>query len=181
MTWEQPHSPHPTWRLLSTGFADGAQFPRLVVWARLHAVSEGQELLFATTHFDNNPPSQDLSAPLVLERTEPWVDELPVILTGDFNSQTYDPAYHVLDEGVDGAGFSLVNAQDIADSWHQETNLDPVPDYDLAGRIDHIFVADGPAATWTSTRWAVDQTVYGELDLYPSDHWAIVADLRSEL
>jgi endonuclease/exonuclease/phosphatase family metal-dependent hydrolase len=173
--WLSP-TPDDSW---STGFADDAQLPRLVVWARLHAATEMRDLLFVTTHFDNNPPSQDLSAPLLLERTEPWVAELPVVVTGDFNSQTYDPAYHVLVEGVGGSGFSLVNAQDLADAWSQDTNLEPAPDYDLDGRIDHIFVADGPTSSWTSSNWVVDQNVYGDLDRYPSDHWAIAADMLS--
>jgi endonuclease/exonuclease/phosphatase family metal-dependent hydrolase len=74
----------------SNGFAS-PQLPRLVVWARLRALAEDHEFVFATTHFDNNSPSQELSAPLVLERTAALADELPVIMVGDFNSKPGTP------------------------------------------------------------------------------------------
>jgi len=174
--WLSP-TPDEAW---STGFSDEAQLPRLVAWARLAAVAEDRQLVFATTHFDNNPPSQDLSAPLLLQRTEPWADEMPVIITGDFNSQTYDPAFDVLVGGTDGAGFALTDSFDIAETWSQDTNLDPAPTYDTEGRIDHVFVADGPDSSWSASTWVVDQTVYGDLDRYPSDHWPITATLAAQ-
>src|ERR1041384_796995 len=81
----------------SVGFA-APQLPRLVTWARLHALDEDFDVLFATTHFDNNSPSQEMSAPLVLERTAALASELPVIMVGDFNSQPTDLAYTILTE-----------------------------------------------------------------------------------
>jgi endonuclease/exonuclease/phosphatase family metal-dependent hydrolase len=173
--WLSP-TPDEAW---STGFSDGAQLPRLVAWVLVLDVHEQRELVFTTTHFDNNPPSQDLSAPLLLQRTEPWTGDVPVIVTGDFNSQTYDPAYEVLVGAEDGAGFGLTDSFDVADRWSQVTNVVPEPPYDTEGRIDHVFVADGPEDTWSCSSWAVDQTVYGDQDRYPSDHWPVVARLTS--
>ena len=53
---------------------------------------------------------QELSAPLVLERTAALASELPVIMVGDYNSQPSDPAYAILTEGVDGAGPRFADA-----------------------------------------------------------------------
>ena len=145
-----------------------------MAWTHLRQHSDGWELLFVTTHFDNNSPSQELSAPLFLERTEPWAAEMPVVATGDFNSQPDDLAYRILTEGVSGTGFHLTNAFDLADDWRIDTNQEPVPDYDVPGRIDHIFVAGGD---WSCPDWAVDLWVYGDLDRYPSDHFAMSAEL----
>jgi len=169
--WLSP-TPEQAW---SAGFADG-QLPRLVAWARLRESETGRDLLFVTTHVDNNTPSQEKSAPLILERTEPWALQMPVLMTGDFNSQTYDPAYEILVEGADGQGFHFENAFDFAQAWSIDTNQDPVPEYDVPGRIDHIFVA-GEGARWTCPQWTVDMRVYGDEDRYPSDHRAIVAEL----
>ncbi len=85
----------------STGFSEGTQLPRIVTWVELLDLESGRKLYFATTHVDNNTPSQELSAPLILERTAPWQDRMPAIVVGDFNSQTYDPAFEILTQGTD--------------------------------------------------------------------------------
>jgi len=170
--WLSP-TPDVAW---SSGFADGLQFPRIVAWARFLEITSQRQLFFATTHFDNNPPSQDKSAPLLLERTEPFDSRMPIIISGDFNSQPYDPAYKILVEGVSGQGFHLVNAFDLAAEWSIDTNQVPAPDYDVAGRIDHLFVA-GQAIEWVCPDWTVDMHVYGQNQMYPSDHLAITSEL----
>lgn len=151
----------------STGFVE-QQLPRLVEWVELRDRVSHRSLYFATTHFDNNAPSQDESAPLLLERTAPWAERMPVVVVGDFNSQTYDPAYEALEA-------ELVNAEELAVSSTVEHNQASEPAYDFAERIDHIFLA--PKAGWSVERWAVDLHVYGANDRYPSDHFAMFAEV----
>lgn len=165
-------SPNPD-TAYSTGFAT-PQLPRLVAWARLRALAEDHEFVFATTHFDNNSPSQELSAPLVLERTAALGAELPVVMVGDFNSQPVDLAYQILTEGVDGAPPRFDDAFVVAESWRQDTNLDPAPAYEPADRIDHIFMTGAP---WMAADWVVDQWGYGPDLMYTSDHFAIAVEL----
>jgi len=152
------------------------QFWRLVGWAHFKQKSNGREFVFVNTHFDNNTPNQANSAPLLLNRTAPWAENLPVIVSGDFNSDMDSEAYVTLTTGIDGAGFSLTNAFDVATEWHIDHNQSSEPAYNVDGRIDHIFYA-GPGA-WECTSWAVDMWIYGPNDMYPSDHWPIVATLR---
>jgi len=158
----------------SVGFAS-PQFPRLVAWAQLHELATGAELLFVDTHFDNNTPSQELSAPLLLERTANQAGTLPIIVVGDFNSQPDSAAYAILTGGVDGQGFALTNSFDLAPTWTVESNQDPVPPYDPATRIDHVFVAGG---NWSAPTWTVDTWVYGASDKHTSDHFAIAVALE---
>lgn len=160
----------------SRGFADGLQLTRLVVWALLHDKHTDRELFFASTHFDNNSPSQEKSAPLVLERTLPFVKTHPVIFAGDFNSTLSDTAYKILTGEVRHDSFVFVNTQTIADDWSIVTNRDPEPEYDLGTVIDHIFVA-GEGVDWSITRWTADLYSHGPMDRYPSDHFPIVANL----
>lgn len=155
---------------LSTGFSP-PQLPRLVVWARLRDLATDREIFFATTHFDNNSPSQQLSAPLVLQRTAPFVSSEPVIVVGDFNSRPNSTAYGLL-TGDPRSGFTFDNAFDLTPSYRVVTNQTPAPEYDPDERIDHIFLA---GADWTVSDWAVDLTVYGTRQRYPSDHFAIAA------
>ncbi|MCC6668948.1 MAG: endonuclease/exonuclease/phosphatase family protein [Polyangiaceae bacterium] len=158
----------------STGFAK-PQLPRLVVWARLLDKAGDREMFFASTHFDNNSPSQELSAPLVLERTAPFAAELPVVFVGDFNSQPSDPAYKTLTTDA-SHGFVFQNAYDLAQKPGIVENQDPDPSFDPADRIDHVFVA-GAGVPWTSSSWAADLFVYGAKKRYPSDHFAVVTTL----
>lgn len=161
----------------STGFADGFQLARLLVWVRFTDLLSDRELMFATTHFDNNSPSQELSAPLVLERTEALGGaDIPTIVVGDFNAQPSDLAYEILTTGTDGAGFALDDVFDLAQDWSIDTNEPTPPGWDPDGRIDHIFVS---GAAWTSPWWTVDIHTYGPDALYVSDHFAMAAELAA--
>ena len=162
----------------STGFADGFQLARLLVWVRFTDLPSGRELLFATTHFDNNSPSQELSAPLVLERIEALGGaELPTIVVGDFNAQPSDLAYEILTQGETRGGYRFDDVFALTRDWSIETNEDPTPAWDPAARIDHIFVS---GAAWSSPWWAVDIHTYGPDALYVSDHFAMAAELTAE-
>ncbi|MBI1785673.1 endonuclease/exonuclease/phosphatase family protein [Candidatus Sumerlaeota bacterium] len=152
------------------------QFWRLAGWARLREKSSGREFYFTNTHFDNNKPNQEMSAPLVLSRIAPWAEKMPCIMAGDFNSKPDSPAYATLTRGVDGKGFKLTNAFDLAPKWEADANQTPAPQYDPAERIDHIFVAG--KAEFHTMRWVVDLHVYGGQNRYPSDHKAIITEIR---
>jgi endonuclease/exonuclease/phosphatase family metal-dependent hydrolase len=158
----------------SVGFVR-IQFPRLVVWARLLDMDSRRELFFASTHFDNNSPSQQLSAPLVKERTAPFVGDLPVIFVGDFNSRPNSTAYGIL-TGEPSEGFVFADSFDSA-AWRIVSNQTPQPAYDVDDRIDHIFLA-GDGIEWTVTDWLADLTVYGDKRRYPSDHFPVVATVE---
>jgi endonuclease/exonuclease/phosphatase family metal-dependent hydrolase len=160
---------------MSIGFAK-TQLPRLVVWARLaDNAAGGRELYFATTHFDNNSPSQEKSAPLLQERTAPFAANQPVIVVGDFNSRPDSTAYRILTTDA-SRGFVFQNAFDLT-PLRVVTNQTPPPAYDVNDRIDHIFLA-GSGITWSVRDWVVDLTVYGAKQRYPSDHFPVVAEVN---
>ena len=159
----------------SNGFAKGGQLPRLMYWARLQDKLAQRTLVFASTHFDNNTPSQKLSAPLALARFAPMAAKEPLIFVGDFNSTPTSEAYAILAKGVDGKGFRLDNAFDLAAKWQVDSNRSPKPDYDVASRIDHIWLA---GATFAVPEWHVDLHAYGDLAMWPSDHDPMVAWVR---
>ncbi len=163
--WNSPTPDDP----FSTGFIDGVQFPRIVGWAVLRRLSDDAQLLFSTTHFDNNAPSQELSAPLALERLGPFAATVPVVFVGDYNSRPDSVAYGIL---TGQGGFT--DSFDLAPGFSVVTNLPRRPVYDPTERIDHIFVTGG---TWSASSWMVDEWIYGDDAELVSDHFAIVADL----
>lgn len=157
---------------LTTGFAP-PQFPRLVVWATLRDNAAGRrEIFFATTHFDNNTPSQRLSSPLLQQRTAPFEVTMPTIVVGDFNSRPDSTAYGILTTDASN-GFVFANTFELT-SWRMIANQTPTPAYDVNDRIDHIFLA-GARTTWNVTDWVVDLTTYGAKGRYPSDHFPVTA------
>ncbi len=160
---------------LSGGWAD-TNLARLVAWAHLRRIEDGQHLTFASTHFDNNPPNQEMSAPLFVQRTREQAAEMPVIVVGDFNSKPASAAYAILAAPAEDPALTLKNTFDLAETWAVVTNQEPPPAYDPNHRIDHLFVAG--EADWRVSSWDVDMTVYGPHDRYPSDHFAMVADIH---
>lgn len=160
----------------SIGFSD-PQLPRLLVWAELRDRHSGRALYFATTHVDNNAPSQELSAPLILERTAPWQARMPVMVVGDFNSKPDSTAFGILTEGASGHP-PLHDTQPLAATWNAADNESGEEDYDLASRIDHLFIAPEPAA-WEVETWTVDRYRYGDDDRFPSDHLAMFTRLTA--
>ncbi len=151
------------------------QFWRLVNWAEMRTLGENSTTFyFATTHFDNNSPNQEMSAPLVVERSRTWAEKMPVILVGDFNSRPDSKAYGILTKEL------FTDSFDIAKEWTIDTNQNPIPEYDTSNRIDHIFLS-GKLNEWIVPKWTVDMHTYGEKDRYPSDHFPIVANVEMHL
>ncbi len=162
----------------SSGFAKGgAQFPRVVVWVLLHDKQTNKDFYFANTHFDNNAPSQTLSAPLSLDVFGKMAVKHPVIFVGDFNASPEHEAYKILTQGVDGKGFHFQNALDLAKTMGFLTNVAPLPDETQhLEAIDHVFLG---GATFDVTWWVQDFWRYGKLLQAPSDHdGAIVTSVR---
>jgi endonuclease/exonuclease/phosphatase family metal-dependent hydrolase len=154
----------------STGFAN-PQLARLVVWARLRALAEDHEFVFATTHFDNNSPSQELSAPLVLERTAALADELPVIMVGDFNSQPVDPAYALLLTGARASPTASCSPPTTGAATPTSTPSPPTTP-PSASTTSSSPAPRGRPATGSSTSGATAPDIHET-----SDHFAIAVQL----
>jgi endonuclease/exonuclease/phosphatase family metal-dependent hydrolase len=158
---------------LSTGF--GNFLPRYVIWARLYDNETKREFYFINTHFDNTSPFQETAAPLFLERTDPLAAELPVVITGDFNSIIGSKAFNILTDET--SEFSLKDAYQIADR-HEIYNCQgecTESTHSGEGQIDHVFLA---GADITCSVWGVDKLTYGDLNRPPSDHFAVISKIK---
>ena len=89
-------------------------------------------------------------------------------------SQPKDPAYATLAE--EAGDLTLRNAFELSEEWSVDHNQLEEPAWDPIHRIDHIFVAG--AGPWGVPWWVVDLNVYGPDGLYPSDHFAMVAEIE---
>ena len=157
----------------STGFDPGGQLPRLVFWAEFKIIDREQSLIFATTHVDNNSPSQELSSPLIRSRLKSIAGDLPVILVGDFNSDLTHPAYLDLTQNAD---WPLSDTWSMAQQPRATGDAQRIEAYPFELRIDHIFVH--PENSFEVLDWNIDLSSYSEGSRMPSDHRPINAKLR---
>lgn len=142
---------------------------RMVTWVRFADRRTGEELVVVNTHFDHQSEnSRQRSAELVRDRINGLAPELPVVLTGDFNTPAEtSPSYDIL---TTGAG--------LADTW---TTADEqrTPLYATFHGYRPL-VPNGDRIDWILTRGAVDVraaaiNTFARRGQFPSDHLPVQA------
>ena len=149
-----------------------ATHPRVATWARLR--DDDGALLSVNTHLDHRGErARREGIALVLERVGALADEVPVVLSGDFNCRVGDPAHDAAAGYELPAGRRLRDARRLADCRHGPTTTrtdfhDLLPEMG----IDHVFVSDDAAVDcWSAVTDRDD-------DHYASDHLPVVVDCR---
>ena len=143
---------------------------RYVNWVILKDKNSGFTFLFANTHFDNATPNKEPSATLFHDRISVLANNLPIIVTGDFNSKGNTGRYQRvigMGEGADKQPL-LHNAYDLAGSPLLATDLLPNQ------RIDHILA--GGACKIQAQNWHIDTRPMANGQPL-SDHDAIISEL----
>lgn len=172
-------SPKPT-----VPFAKGwkpLSMPRYLNWALLRRTDNGFRFLYMNTHFDNNTVNKNPSAELVARTFGPLAKALPIIMTGDFNTDQSSHRFDVLRRAGTTA-VTFENAMDLAEVREvigdESGDAAPSSDdacFEVSGLIDHIFLA-GPIEKGVA-RWVLDRPRYGPEDRRPSDHPAVFAEV----
>ncbi len=145
-------------------------------WARFHLVSSGAEFVHLNTHLDHKSNEARLqSANLIVRRLGLMADDkMPVLITGDFNTDPGSPVHQTFTE----AGFSDAHwlaGEPPARTFHKfqgDGFASRRPERE--GRLDWILLrgaAPGTGSLHTSCRVIRD----AEPPLYPSDHYPVVA------
>ncbi|MGK5534025.1 endonuclease/exonuclease/phosphatase family protein [Streptomyces sp. URMC 129] len=142
---------------------------RMTTWVRFRDLRTGREFVHVNTHLDHrSETSRQRSAALIRERIAGFDPDLPVVLTGDFNTPAETSESYRILTGGDGSGDG-----GLADTWltgHQVTPAwgtfpnyrDPVPggtriDWILANR--HVEVLKAAINTFRlDGRWPSDHT-----------------------
>jgi endonuclease/exonuclease/phosphatase family metal-dependent hydrolase len=140
---------------------------RYVNWAMLSDKQSHFKFLFVNTHFDNAGSNKEPSSTLFRERIAQLAKSLPIIVTGDFNSEATTERYLRFSGSQDNPPL-LINAYTLAGQPNVEANLNPDK------RIDHIF-AGGPCKI-TASEWRVD-TAPLKNGKPMSDHEPIISQL----
>lgn len=148
-----------------------AVLPRIVTWAKFLDQQTDQNFYFINTHFDHMGDTARVeSAKLIMDFILKNTEGLPVILTGDFNSEPSDAPYHFI-TGNNSAGFKLRDASQNLDVQQNE----PEGTFNGFGgteptiRIDFIFLNNKGQIMNFKTVKARDG------DIYISDHYPVAA------
>lgn len=154
-----------------------SSLPRMVSWVRLKdRLSDNQEFIFANTHFDHRGPEARLQSAKLIRQRLFESQELPVVLTGDFNCGESSDPYNALVNVGDAD-------QPIRDSYRE---IHPNPtEHDgtfsswtgdtTGARIDWILHSD----QFTPTNAEINRT--RQQGRFPSDHYPVQAILKLKL
>jgi endonuclease/exonuclease/phosphatase family metal-dependent hydrolase len=136
----------------------GARFPRIATIATLHDRTTGHTFTLANTHLDASDDGRRLrSAELLADWSSDWTTP---VLVGDLNASIEAPELSPLL----AVGFRDTCPSDAPGTNHDFTGRADGP------RIDHVLV--GPP-------WSVSAATVAIRDgRLPTDHWAVVVDLR---
>ena len=176
--WQTPSPMLP----LSFGYKRDSMF-RYVNWAVLRERETGFTFLYVNTHFDNNTANKEPFSQVFRERFTALAERMPVVATGDFNSNGQTERYARF-TGADRTPPLLPNTWDLAAPgerffWFNGAAPEPIPagneDAAPANRIDHIL-AGGPCPI-AVRGWTIDLRGLkngGEI----SDHDLIAAEIE---
>lgn len=145
---------------------------RICTWARMKHKTSGQEFYFFTSHFYWRyvTARKNSGAMLVKKIKEITKDNLPVISTGDLNSESTTPQ-------VQDVKSLLKDAYDLAEGPRQGPDNTAfhggVFEGEPFSRIDYIFVNEKVRVL----NYAVLKDSYDKGKRYPSDHFPVVCNV----
>lgn len=145
----------------------GHPHPRMVTWALFEQRSDGRRFYLFNTHLpyrDEDEATRLKGAQAIARHLATLPDDVPVVLTGDFNTTPDSDAHAVLAGILQDAWTTAPRVEGIDATFHGFTGK-------ADRRIDWIFVRGAQLESITSvtTRWN---------NRYPSDHFPLVATLR---
>ena len=158
--------------------------PRYLTWACLRDRDNGFTFLFMNSHFDNNPLNKETTAPLIYKTFSPISTHMPIIFTGDLNTNATTERYDVLQKGYSSEvifhNAADITARRVQRLYDKTGSPDSVAEFlNFEHMIDHIFLA-GPVRKEV-LQWVVDENRYGPDWRPASDHPALFAEIRLEL
>ncbi len=149
----------------------GNDLPRICTWVRLTEIASGESFYVYNVHLDHQSQdsrhhSMKLLAKEIVKRKHPD----PVIVTGDFNMETDNPAMVLLQD------MPLLPMADVWQSLHPDqpgvTTYQAFGGQSSGPCLDHIFIDEMVEIIEV----AIDARTFD--GRYPSDHFPVTAYLR---
>ncbi len=140
----------------------------------------GQVMLwFANTHLHHVPHEPEVRVSQVNAIRE-WMASAPAadaaIVVGDFNTPPFEPAYTVMREAGWRSAFFEANGCEPPVTWPSGIQADTMDTDGDPNCLDYIWLNGRVSAV--SASLAANQPPPNDPTLYPSDHFAVVAELE---
>lgn len=150
----------------------GNSIPRMVTWAKFLDKQSNQQFYVVNTHFDHqSAEAREKSAELIIKEIKAFDAELPVVLTGDFNTSPDSLPHQTLtrdgefDDLWDTAKVRMNENLGTFNGFRDPTGGGP------ERRIDWVLAKGNVVA---NTFEILDYYKNGQ---FPSDHYPVIVDL----
>lgn len=141
-------------------------YPRMVTWALMETIGGRRQFYIYNTHLPyraEDEPARLKGASLLLDRIAALPSEIPLVVTGDFNTEPGAPVHALLTQSLTDVRSAASTSEGPSATFHAFTGT-------AGRRIDWILTRGfKPLATRTVTT--------NQDERYPSDHFPVVADL----
>jgi len=144
----------------------GNLFPRMVTWAVFRRLDDGRRFYFMNTHLpyrDEDEPRRIKGAELIATRVAALPSDLPVVLTGDFNSEPGGGTYQAFTRVLQDTRRQVKSPQGPRLTFHNFTGT-------ATAELDWVLVRGFHARSFLTD----DRRIGGVL---PSDHFPLVVEL----
>ena len=145
----------------------GNLYPRMATWGLFETITGGKRFWFVNTHFPyraEDEGAREKAAAQIAAWIAARPGDVPVVLTGDFNTVPDSAAHRTLGGALADAWDTAKARSGPAETFHGFTGK-------ADRRIDWVF-ARGLSAAKAET------VTFGRNGRYPSDHFPVVVDYR---
>jgi len=148
----------------------GNQIPRMVTWVRFQDLRSGKTFYMVNTHLDHQSEnSRQKSAELIMDKLAAFDKDIPVVITGDFNTRPGSDTHSIFTGNglTDGHLSAKKRTNDHLGTFH---NYKDPTGGGSDNRIDWILHSTG----WNVLHSTIiDEHENGQ---YPSDHYPVMIE-----
>ena len=150
----------------------GNTIPRMVTWVKFLDTKSNEEFYFVNTHFDHmSEKAREKSAELISERVKEFDQDLPILLTGDFNAGPDSVPHDILlNEGGFVDTFTAAD-KTINKALGTFNGFDDPTGGGADNRIDWILSKGNVDIDTTEV------VNYQKNGQYPSDHYPVLSEI----
>ncbi|KRG77843.1 endonuclease [Stenotrophomonas chelatiphaga] len=145
----------------------GNLFPRMVTWGLFRRVADGRRFYLFNTHLpyrDEDEPRRVRSAQAIVAHLKTLPADIPVVVTGDFNSEPGGPTYAAFTTALQDARTQVAEPLGPKKTFHDFTGK-------ATTELDWVLVRGFKARSFATLDARVD-------GILPSDHFPLVVELE---
>lgn len=145
----------------------GNLFPRMVTWGLFRRVTDGRRFYLFNTHLpyrEEDEPQRVRGAQAIVAHLKTLSPDVPVVVTGDFNSEPGGPTYAAFTTALQDARTQVAAPRGPKKTFHDFTGK-------ATTELDWVLVRGFKARSFATLDGRVD-------GILPSDHFPLLVELE---